>query len=247
MRLKMRIFTVATPSALRIFVMESPIFFITTPPATLVKGPSAGRLLVALRSSNQCTGRAGVECDEYPYASTYDGGLGCYPDGYNGPDHLAQSGASRCANKHQNGLHGQKLKQFYANTLNNNNGQRLVTSDDRWDRQLQSMKTRHAQRATLNASTAFVALQPVPPSCPARFGHRRAVEDGSSSNSTDTLPFQILFRNVTAESGRVVTVPYRQDEADEMESLLAVGQPIWTHDDDGNGIAEKIVTSSLME
>ncbi|KAH8109279.1 hypothetical protein DFH11DRAFT_952475 [Phellopilus nigrolimitatus] len=80
-----------------------------------------------------------------------------------------------------------------------------------------------------------------PPSCPAR-GHRRSVDDGSNSNSTDTLPFQILTRNVTAESGRVVTVPYRRDEADAAENWLAVGQPIWTHDDDGNGVAEKIVT-----
>ncbi|KAH8109285.1 hypothetical protein DFH11DRAFT_952761 [Phellopilus nigrolimitatus] len=76
-------------------------------------------------SSNQCKGRAGLDCDEYPYASTYDGGLGCYPDGYKGPDKLAQSGTTRCADGTQNSRHGQAIGVFYKQMLKNVNGRRL--------------------------------------------------------------------------------------------------------------------------
>ncbi|KAH8109282.1 hypothetical protein DFH11DRAFT_1813672 [Phellopilus nigrolimitatus] len=198
--------------------------------------------------NNQCAG-TGTQCDEYPYASTYDGGLGCYPDGYHGQDHLAQSGANRCANGAQNGRHGQAIGRFYANTLHNNNGQRFTVGYQGNVRGPlgQAIAAQGTARACPDGNGIYrFRSTPATLSCPGR-GHRRAVDNGSSTNSTDTLPFQIMFRNVTAESGRVVTVPYRQDEADEVESLLAVGQPIWTHDDDGNGVAEKIVTSNLMD
>ncbi|KAH8109286.1 hypothetical protein DFH11DRAFT_1710049, partial [Phellopilus nigrolimitatus] len=76
-------------------------------------------------TANQCAGHTGIECDEYPYASTYDGGLGCYPGGYRGPA-LAQSGATRCANGVQNGRHGQAIGQFYDTVLHHNNGQPLL-------------------------------------------------------------------------------------------------------------------------
>ncbi|KAH8109281.1 hypothetical protein DFH11DRAFT_952565 [Phellopilus nigrolimitatus] len=76
--------------------------------------------------ANQCAGKgASVQCDEYPYASTYDGGLGCYPNGYHGTDHLAQAGATRCVDGTQNGRHGQAIAQFYRKALNRNNGRSL--------------------------------------------------------------------------------------------------------------------------
>ncbi|KAF8883003.1 hypothetical protein BD779DRAFT_897853 [Infundibulicybe gibba] len=77
------------------------------------------RAAIGCGSENHCS-RTGTQCDEYPYASTYDGGLGCYPGGFGGA--LIQSGATRCANGTQNRLHGQALAQFYRNQLHNQDG-----------------------------------------------------------------------------------------------------------------------------
>ncbi|KAH8109277.1 hypothetical protein DFH11DRAFT_1548406 [Phellopilus nigrolimitatus] len=201
-------------------------------------------------SANQCNGQAGVQCDEYPYASTYDGGLGCYPDGYQGQDQLALSGGTHCADSVQNQRHGQAMGQFYGTVLHYNNGQTFMLGyqNDVRGPLGEAFRVSGTQACPTGSGTDSYRFRSTPstPSCPGR-GYRRAIDDSSSSNSTNTLPFQILFHNVTAESGRVVTVPYRKEEADVVEKLLAVGQPIWTHDDDGNGVAEKIVTSNLME
>ncbi|KAH8109321.1 hypothetical protein DFH11DRAFT_953931 [Phellopilus nigrolimitatus] len=89
------------------------------------EGPKRRAAIGCTKPANHCTGQVGIECDEYPYASTYDGGLGCYPDGYRGPDHLAQTGATRCADGEQNGDHGRAIARFYANVLHNTNGQSL--------------------------------------------------------------------------------------------------------------------------
>jgi hypothetical protein len=69
------------------------------------------RTAIGCGSNNYCP--SGTDCDEFPYASTYDGGLGCYPDGYNGGDQLQQSGVTRCADPTQNSRHGNALGQFY--------------------------------------------------------------------------------------------------------------------------------------
>ncbi|KAF8884819.1 hypothetical protein BD779DRAFT_758849 [Infundibulicybe gibba] len=72
------------------------------------------RTAVGCGGDNYCAGRRSIQCDEYPYASTYDGGLGCYPAGFPGtPNTLIQSGVTLCANGSQNGRHGQALGQFY--------------------------------------------------------------------------------------------------------------------------------------
>ncbi|KAF8882279.1 hypothetical protein BD779DRAFT_938275 [Infundibulicybe gibba] len=54
------------------------------------------RTAVGCGSPNFCSG-SGLQCDEYPYASTYDGGLGCFPAGFTGPStELIQSGSTHC-------------------------------------------------------------------------------------------------------------------------------------------------------
>ncbi|KAK0541039.1 hypothetical protein OC835_000359 [Tilletia horrida] len=60
-----------------------------------------------------------MDCDEIPYASTYDGGLGCYgvSAGYQGPQtNLYSRGSHHCVNRSQNRRHGNAVMQFYANT-----------------------------------------------------------------------------------------------------------------------------------
>ncbi|KAK0536573.1 hypothetical protein OC842_001932 [Tilletia horrida] len=59
------------------------------------------------------------DCDEIPYASTYDGGLGCYgvSAGYKGPQSdLYNRGSHHCVNRSQNRRHGNTVKQFYADS-----------------------------------------------------------------------------------------------------------------------------------
>lgn len=81
------------------------------------------RAAIGCGPNNYCP--SSTDCDEFPYASTYDGGLGvsvlsiagpqgmsacwdqristqCYPDGYDGSDHLQLSGTTRCGDPSQN-------------------------------------------------------------------------------------------------------------------------------------------------
>ncbi|KAF5337570.1 hypothetical protein D9758_016840 [Tetrapyrgos nigripes] len=71
------------------------------------------RTAIGCGSNNYCP--SGRDCDEYPYASTYDGGLGCYPDGFPGnAGDLLQIGTTRCVDPGQNSAHGSDLSNFYA-------------------------------------------------------------------------------------------------------------------------------------
>ncbi|KAH8109278.1 hypothetical protein DFH11DRAFT_1548407 [Phellopilus nigrolimitatus] len=252
------IFTVATLSVSRTFVMESVIFFITTLPATPVKGPSAEQLLVALGPPTSVLAKPVYSATSIrmrpPTTAVWD----VTPMATMDRTILLNQGPIGALMVYRTAATDKLLDNFMpirCTTLMASVSMpvSLVNSMVGYQGNVrgplgQAIAAHGAQACpTGNAANIYrFRSTPATPSCPAR-GHRRAVDDSSSSNSTNTLPFQILFRNVTAESGRVVTVPYRHDEADAVENLLAVGQPIWTHDDDGNGIAEKIVTSSLME
>ncbi|KAH8109301.1 hypothetical protein DFH11DRAFT_1548429 [Phellopilus nigrolimitatus] len=199
-------------------------------------------------AANHCTG-TNTQCDEYPYASTYDGGLGCYPDGYNGPDRLIQAGTTRCANGPQNGRHGQAIGQFYSNMLHNNNGQPFLVgykNDARGP--LGELIRTQGTAACPDDSTGIYRYRTTPatPACPAR-GSRRRANDIASNSTNSVRADEIQMYNVTTESGRVVTVPYSKKNSDAVAKFLAAGQPIWTHRDDGTGVSEKIVTSNVME
>ncbi|THH18953.1 hypothetical protein EW146_g2103 [Bondarzewia mesenterica] len=62
------------------------------------------RAAIGCVNSNFCdTSNTGLSCDEFPYASTYDGGLGCFPAGFPGQQsELFQSGVTHCTNAGQN-------------------------------------------------------------------------------------------------------------------------------------------------
>ncbi|EJD35589.1 hypothetical protein AURDEDRAFT_117340 [Auricularia subglabra TFB-10046 SS5] len=64
---------------------------------------------VGCGANNYCPGT--MDCDEFPYASTFDGGVGCISGGFN----VSQSGTTRCANRSQNRSHGATLAQFFRN------------------------------------------------------------------------------------------------------------------------------------
>ncbi|THV00507.1 hypothetical protein K435DRAFT_794145 [Dendrothele bispora CBS 962.96] len=71
------------------------------------------RTAIGCGNNNYCP--SGRDCDEFPYASTFDGGLGCYPDGFTGnAGDLVQSGTTRCVDPGQNSAHGSDLANFYS-------------------------------------------------------------------------------------------------------------------------------------
>ncbi|KAH8109307.1 hypothetical protein DFH11DRAFT_1548432 [Phellopilus nigrolimitatus] len=201
-------------------------------------------------AANQCA-RTGTQCDEYPYASTYDGGLGCYPGGYAGQDHLKQAGTTRCANGPQNGRHGQAIGQFYSNMLHNNNGQAFLVGYQNDVRgPLGELIRTQGTGACPDDSTGIYRYRTTPAtdSCPSRgSGNQRRANDVVSNSTNLAHAVELQMHNVTTESGRVVTVPYSKENSDAVTKFLAVGQPIWTHSDDGTGVSETIVTSNVME
>ncbi|KAI5119317.1 hypothetical protein M0805_000547 [Coniferiporia weirii] len=175
------------------------------------------RNAIGCGANNYCP--TGTDCDEYPYASTFDGGLGCFPAGYTGTGPLANQGGTRCADPSQNRRHGQQLATFYRNVLGNVNSAPFVSS----------------------GPFRFRTTAAVGP-CPRRDDITDAISpplvEPQPHNSS--MSVQLTFRNVTTASGQFVLIPYNGEEE---KAMLAVGQPVWTPGDDGEGTMEEIITS----
>ncbi|KAI0074949.1 hypothetical protein K474DRAFT_1472238 [Panus rudis PR-1116 ss-1] len=96
---------------------------------------SKRRAAIGCGSGNYCSGKG--DCDEFPYASTFEGGLSCFSrkeDGYDSKDtidHKFLSGVTRCVNPSQNSKHGNALQQFYSKSLKNKNSAALYISGSR--------------------------------------------------------------------------------------------------------------------
>lgn len=83
-------------------------------PNSQVTAAGYRRANIACGGNNYCSG-TGMDCDEFPYASSFDGGVGCIAARYTGPaGDTAHSGTTRCANPSQNRAHGAQLAAFYA-------------------------------------------------------------------------------------------------------------------------------------
>lgn len=83
-------------------------------PPSMTTAAGYRRANIGCGSSNYCSG-TGLDCDEFPYASTFDGGVGCIAARFTGPAaSIAQSGTTRCATPAQNRAHGAQLAAFYA-------------------------------------------------------------------------------------------------------------------------------------
>ncbi|EJD35586.1 hypothetical protein AURDEDRAFT_175315 [Auricularia subglabra TFB-10046 SS5] len=86
-------------------------------PLTGVTAAGYRRANIGCGTNNYCSG-TGTDCDEYPYASTFDGGVGCIAARYTGAaGDIAQSGTTRCATPAQNRAHGAQLAAFYLTHL----------------------------------------------------------------------------------------------------------------------------------
>ncbi|KAJ6488154.1 hypothetical protein C8R47DRAFT_978928 [Mycena vitilis] len=212
------------------------------------------RTAIGCGSGNYCP--SGTACDEFPYASTYDGGLGCFPDGYDGGDQLVQSGTTRCADPSQNSL---------AHSKKNN----LIYSDSCKLSQLSPPSTRFTPLsftvvnldATVNDSPLCKALDnggtpdltkcpdessgdyrfrttPATPTCPAR-GSKRGLFRGMQfeRNIPDKGPLRIV--KATTSLNRTMRYFLRGEEEGPV-----VGGPVWTADANGNTIRSTIVEVS---
>ncbi|KAL0573103.1 hypothetical protein V5O48_008855 [Marasmius crinis-equi] len=135
------------------------------------------RTAIGCGNNNYCP--SGTDCDEYPYASTFDGGLGCYPDGFPGnADDLAQSGTTRCVDPGQNSAHGSDLGNFYSN-FNVGNGDEFLIGIPTI-RPVSPLCDSLATQGTLacpDESTGDYRFRSTPatPACPARGSRRRSV------------------------------------------------------------------------
>ncbi|KAF8882261.1 hypothetical protein BD779DRAFT_1787985 [Infundibulicybe gibba] len=197
------------------------------------------RVAVGCGGGNYCSGRAGIQCDEYPYASTYDGGLGCYPMGFTGAATLIQSGSTRCADGPQNGRHGQALQQFYKNQLNNQNSRALVVAyqnNNQGNRgPLGELIRTQGTRACPSDSSGDYRFRSTPatPSCPSRM--RRELQGNSTSFATP----EVKYLTARTESGMMIELPYHAHSHD--ASLFTPGKMVVTHDTNGNIVEERIV------
>ncbi|KAL0576509.1 hypothetical protein V5O48_005484 [Marasmius crinis-equi] len=196
------------------------------------------RAAVGCGSNNYCP--AGTACDEYPYASTYDGGLGCYPDGYDGGATLIQSGNTRCVDPGQNSAHGADLGNFY--TQNNiNNGDAFIVAvpnqpsgvsplcDDLRANGSQACPGRpgvpegpYRQRST-----------PATPSCPARGSRRRSILSFRAGLEESKRLGEIKVRTIYTDANQTLSVYGHGDGP-------KIGGKVWTGSETG-GFTSTIV------
>ncbi|KAJ7711328.1 hypothetical protein B0H16DRAFT_1703528 [Mycena metata] len=229
------------------------------------------RTAIGCGSGNYCP--SGTDCDEFPYASTYDGGLGCFPDGYDGGDQLVQIGTtllrthvrSLCTTNTSHSLllegHGNALGQFYTSAGLNNGDPFAVFACYSFSVRPQ-FDSLVSIDATVNDSPLCKAIDnggfPDLTQCP----------DESSgdyrSRSTPATPicpardsarrglsrWMRFERNISDRPPRIVTATTSSNRT--MRYFLrgeeegpVVGGPVWTADANGNTIRSTIVKFSL--
>ncbi|EJD35585.1 hypothetical protein AURDEDRAFT_130526 [Auricularia subglabra TFB-10046 SS5] len=95
------------------FVLNCALYPDVPNPNTQTTAAGYRRANIGCGGSNYCSG-TGLDCDKFPYASTFDGGIGCIARRFTGPANaIAQSGTMRCAAPAQNRAHGAQLAAFY--------------------------------------------------------------------------------------------------------------------------------------
>ncbi|KAJ6524366.1 hypothetical protein B0H19DRAFT_1085350 [Mycena capillaripes] len=197
------------------------------------------RTAIGCGSGNYCP--SGTDCDEFPYASTYDGGLGCFPDGYDGGDELVQIGTTRCADPSQNSRHGNALGQFYT-SAGLNNGDPFIdatVNDSPLCKAIDNGGFPDLTKCPDESSGDYRSrTTPATPTCPARGGAKRGLSRWMrfERNVSDRPPRIIT---ATTSSNRTMRYFLRGEEEGPV-----VGGPVWTADANGNTIRSTIVKLS---
>ncbi|KAH7100038.1 hypothetical protein BKA62DRAFT_758269 [Auriculariales sp. MPI-PUGE-AT-0066] len=173
-------------------------------PATKVDEATYRRQAIGCATSG-CADNTAKQCDEFPYASTYDGGLGCVIDRFKGQaSEIARTGVYHCADKDDNRKHGTALKAFYGSASLGNGGRFQIGFDEaNIDRAAGCARVRDGGSGVCSdfrkLSTFSVRTQVPGPTtyCPRQQRRRRALSD------TDDEPID-QGESVVEEAGQLV-------------------------------------------
>ncbi|KAJ7671496.1 hypothetical protein DFH06DRAFT_1124701 [Mycena polygramma] len=176
------------------------------------------RTAIGCGSGNYCP--SGTDCDEFPYASTYDGGLGIV---------FLHKG------------HGNALGQFYTSAGLNNGDPFLVNldatvNDSPLCKAIDNGGTPDLTKCPDESSGDYrFRTTPATPTCPAR-GSKRGLFRGMQfeRNIPDKGPLRIV--KATTSLNRTMRYFLRGEEEGPV-----VGGPVWTADANGNTIRSTIV------
>ncbi|GLB44249.1 hypothetical protein LshimejAT787_1601790 [Lyophyllum shimeji] len=216
--------------------------------------------------TNCRTSTTGWSCDEIPYASTFDGGLGCFASDWTRSGRSINSlynvGTHRCVNAGQNSAHGQALTTFYGrNNIQNyeeftvgfllNNGCPNPRSSwcarffnavrsGRSTAALCAVATRQRSYAKLTSSAYSRA-----PRCPSRNYRREDTSSPEDAPNNDTVTPS--FAEVTDDMVQVATLENGLQIVP-MFGARKVGDDVWIHDDTlQNGTTSKVVGVASMK
>ncbi|KII94884.1 hypothetical protein PLICRDRAFT_47919 [Plicaturopsis crispa FD-325 SS-3] len=205
---------------------------------------------------------SGRQCDEIPYASTFDGGLGCYASEWTNSGRplsdLYNFGTHRCVSSHDNGAHGSAVSTFYSQQnvgnfglffiawITNNNG---CTSAPYCNRFLNAFKTgqpyapicaaaradgRQYAKVTSSAYTRA-------PRCPSR-NYRRDTGEFEDDLEDEVVPSDPPTLDANATLSPRVGLLDNGMKVMETWGQLSIGDEVWIHDETLlNGTFSKIV------
>lgn len=197
------------------------------------------------------TSTTGWSCDEIPYASTFDGGLGCFASDWTRSGRSINSlynvGTHRCVNAGQNSAHGQALSTFYArNNIRNfeeftvefilSNGCPNPRSSwcARFFNAVRSGQSTAALCATATSQRSYAKLTSSAyvryPRCPSRNYRREESSDLDVQEPAVPTNSSVAFEDVTADMLEVATLE-NGVQVMPMFGAHKVGDEVWIHDD----------------
>ncbi|KAL0576510.1 hypothetical protein V5O48_005485 [Marasmius crinis-equi] len=194
------------------------------------------RTAIGCGEKNYCP--SGTDCDEYPYASTFDGGLGCYPDGFPGnAADLRQEGTTRCVDPSQNRMHGADLGNFYSQNNINNGDEFLVSVPNSGPQNgpvsplCDALAANGGQACPDESNGPYrYRTTPATPSCPSRGSRRRSI---SSLRSGLEESKRGIKRTIYTDANQTLSVYGHGDGP-------KVGGKVWTGSETG-GFTSTIV------
>jgi hypothetical protein len=164
----------------------------------------------------------GSSCDEFPYASTYDGGLGCLRNRYAGTDTIATTGITHCANLDHNTAHGRALTSFYTDNALRNGDRFQIGFSERDIDEASACKTLRKQGragcAGLMASGRYEVVDKKPakrsfcPSRPNMPNYRRSLPNRLTEEDLDEdepqVPQEVVWHSSTDAHGNKLLLPF---------------------------------------
>jgi hypothetical protein len=173
----------------------------------------------------------GSSCDEFPYASTYDGGLGCLTSRYTGTDTIATTGITHCADLDDNTAHGRALTAFYTDkSLGNGDRFQVGFNENNIDEAPACKALRKngkAECATLLATGRFRIVTKKPakrsfcPSRPNMPNYRRSMPERlTEEDLTEYEPRQVVWHSSIDAHGNRLLLPFS-------DGPLEAGTPVY--------------------